>query len=646
MELILRRNQDVMVTRACKCLELLGSVNYELDKKTKSMLKLVEPDADSFAQRAEMYYKKRPELISMVEDFYRAHRSLAERYDQLKFDSGNRLPATFGLPFSTKHRPEKLLSVEMHQTYGKNSETDDAGDFAESEVDDPELDQIQVDEELEEIETPEEKKETHAEDSAESEVDDPEQDQIQVDEELEVLETAEEKNVISMVEDFYWAHRSLAERYDQLKSDSVNRLLTTFGHSEIYDAGDFAESEVDDSEQDQIQVDEELEEIETPEEKKETHAEDSAESEVDDDPEQDQFQVEEELEVLETAEEKKVGYIEDSAESEVDDPEQDQIDEELEEIETPEEKKVGYTEDSAESEVDDPEQDRIDEELEEIETPEEKKVGYNEDSAESEVDDPEQDQIDEELEEIETPEEKKVAYTEDSAESEVDDPEQDQIDEELEETETPEEKKDVELMKLREVIERLRGEKTISKDHLLQKHEEKREEKNETTVNSGMKEVDFSSVLYDVEVMKLREEIEGLEEENRIYREQLLQKDEEKREVIRQLCSAVEMLKLDNMKLRKCVARGDSHKKGSHFTVEKLKDVFSGKLFNATSKSQGDTEEEAGKDPGGGIDDPAGPGAGTSSRFGGMVGSDDSVGEGAPTPGVGNNGSISGDKVG
>ncbi|KAG5251791.1 protein NETWORKED 3A [Salix suchowensis] len=354
----------------------LQSTLAELDKKTKSMLKLVEPDADSFAQRAEMYYKKRPELISMVEDFYRAHRSLAERYDQLKFDSGNRLPATFGLPFSTKHRPE---NVDMHQTY-----------------------------------------------------------------------------------------------------DS---------HSEIYEAGDFAESEVDDSEQDQIQVDEELEEIETPEEKKETHAEDSAESEVDDDPEQDQFQVEEELEVLETAEEKKVGYIEDSAESEVDDPEQDQIDEELEEIETPEEKKVGYTEDSAESE-------------------------------------------------------------------------------------------------LREAIERLRGEKTISKDHLLQKHEEKREEKNETTVNSGMKEDDFSSVLYDVEVMKLREEIEGLGEENRIYREQLLQKDEEKREVIRQLCSAVEVLKLDNMKLRKCVARGDSHKKGSHFTVEKLKGVFSGKLFNATSKSQ------------------------------------------------------------
>jgi hypothetical protein len=33
------------------------------------MLKLVEEDADSFAQRAEMYYKKRPELISMLKNF-------------------------------------------------------------------------------------------------------------------------------------------------------------------------------------------------------------------------------------------------------------------------------------------------------------------------------------------------------------------------------------------------------------------------------------------------------------------------------------------------------------------------------------------------------------------------------------------------
>lgn len=46
------------------------------------MLKLIEENGDTFAQRAEMYYKNRPELISIIEDFYQAHRSLALRYDQ------------------------------------------------------------------------------------------------------------------------------------------------------------------------------------------------------------------------------------------------------------------------------------------------------------------------------------------------------------------------------------------------------------------------------------------------------------------------------------------------------------------------------------------------------------------------------------
>ena len=63
----------------------------ELNEKTNTMLKLIEQDADSFAQRADMYYKKRPELVSMVEDFYKTHRLLVERYDQVKPDSGIRL---------------------------------------------------------------------------------------------------------------------------------------------------------------------------------------------------------------------------------------------------------------------------------------------------------------------------------------------------------------------------------------------------------------------------------------------------------------------------------------------------------------------------------------------------------------------------
>ncbi|CAK8571884.1 unnamed protein product [Lathyrus sativus] len=53
----------------------------DMDFKVKQMIKLIEEDADSFARRAEMYYKKRPELMKMVEESYRAYRALAERYD-------------------------------------------------------------------------------------------------------------------------------------------------------------------------------------------------------------------------------------------------------------------------------------------------------------------------------------------------------------------------------------------------------------------------------------------------------------------------------------------------------------------------------------------------------------------------------------
>ncbi|CAL5189822.1 unnamed protein product [Lathyrus oleraceus] len=55
----------------------------EMDRSVKRMLKLIEEDADSFARKAEMYYKKRPELIALVEEFYRGYRALAERYDHV-----------------------------------------------------------------------------------------------------------------------------------------------------------------------------------------------------------------------------------------------------------------------------------------------------------------------------------------------------------------------------------------------------------------------------------------------------------------------------------------------------------------------------------------------------------------------------------
>ncbi|KAM1697128.1 hypothetical protein ACFX1R_032950 [Malus domestica] len=84
----------------------------ELEHKTEAMLKLIQEEPDSFAQCAEMYYKKRPKLISIVEEFYHIHRSLAERYDQVKSDSGTRLLTTIGSPFSSTKFDDPELEDE------------------------------------------------------------------------------------------------------------------------------------------------------------------------------------------------------------------------------------------------------------------------------------------------------------------------------------------------------------------------------------------------------------------------------------------------------------------------------------------------------------------------------------------------------
>ncbi|KAI8523419.1 hypothetical protein RHMOL_Rhmol13G0071800 [Rhododendron molle] len=65
----------------------------DMDQSIKRMLKLIEEDGESFAKKAEMYYRKRPELVSQVEDFYRMYRSLAERYDHLTGELRRSIPS-------------------------------------------------------------------------------------------------------------------------------------------------------------------------------------------------------------------------------------------------------------------------------------------------------------------------------------------------------------------------------------------------------------------------------------------------------------------------------------------------------------------------------------------------------------------------
>ncbi|KAK7346058.1 hypothetical protein VNO80_20571 [Phaseolus coccineus] len=62
---------------------------HDMEEKVHAVLKLLEEEGDSFAKRAEMYYKRRPELISFVEESYRAYRSLADRYDHISTELQN-----------------------------------------------------------------------------------------------------------------------------------------------------------------------------------------------------------------------------------------------------------------------------------------------------------------------------------------------------------------------------------------------------------------------------------------------------------------------------------------------------------------------------------------------------------------------------
>ncbi|XP_019084357.1 PREDICTED: protein NETWORKED 3B-like [Camelina sativa] len=67
----------------------LTSTLSELDAKTKKVMRVideVDDEADSFVKRAKIYHEKKPELVAMIQDLYRSHRShrsLAQKHDLL-----------------------------------------------------------------------------------------------------------------------------------------------------------------------------------------------------------------------------------------------------------------------------------------------------------------------------------------------------------------------------------------------------------------------------------------------------------------------------------------------------------------------------------------------------------------------------------
>ncbi|GMJ02524.1 Networked 2D [Hibiscus trionum] len=68
----------------------------DTEEKVTDMLKIIDHDGDTFAQRAEMYYSKRAELVSLIEEIFRSYRSMAGRFDHLSknLQSANRTIAS------------------------------------------------------------------------------------------------------------------------------------------------------------------------------------------------------------------------------------------------------------------------------------------------------------------------------------------------------------------------------------------------------------------------------------------------------------------------------------------------------------------------------------------------------------------------
>ncbi|XP_019155965.1 PREDICTED: protein NETWORKED 2A-like [Ipomoea nil] len=68
----------------------------DIEEKVHYIFRILDDDGDSFARRAEMYYRNRPELLNFVEDFFKSYKALAERFDYIskELQSANRSIAT------------------------------------------------------------------------------------------------------------------------------------------------------------------------------------------------------------------------------------------------------------------------------------------------------------------------------------------------------------------------------------------------------------------------------------------------------------------------------------------------------------------------------------------------------------------------
>ncbi|CAH8306553.1 unnamed protein product [Eruca vesicaria subsp. sativa] len=103
----------------------------KMDDRVNHMLKLIEEDADSFAKKAQMYYQKRPELVHLVEEFYRMYRALAERYDQ----ASGELQKIHLSGLQSQGSLEKSSPTSQEKSSHRHKEEEDSSSLSDSDSD-------------------------------------------------------------------------------------------------------------------------------------------------------------------------------------------------------------------------------------------------------------------------------------------------------------------------------------------------------------------------------------------------------------------------------------------------------------------------------------------------------------------------------
>ncbi|WCJ26746.1 Kinase interacting (KIP1-like) family protein [Euphorbia peplus] len=93
----------------------LQAILSDLDEKIRIIVNLIEDEGDSFTERAELFYKRRPELLNVLHQLHQSYQNLADSYDKIRCAETTRV-AQLRSPFSSlRLRQMSVSSVKTEE---------------------------------------------------------------------------------------------------------------------------------------------------------------------------------------------------------------------------------------------------------------------------------------------------------------------------------------------------------------------------------------------------------------------------------------------------------------------------------------------------------------------------------------------------